>query len=99
MGKFDGILICTDLDGTLLNGDYKVSEENAKAIEYFKREGGYFTFITGRMYYYAEDIYEMVKPNAPIGCGNGAAVSRQNRQSCIDTAWQGRWHPGAASMR
>ena len=46
MGKFDGILICTDLDGTLLKNDKSVSEENLRAIEYFKREGGRFTFVT-----------------------------------------------------
>ena len=39
MGKFDGILICTDLDGTLLRDDKSVSRENREAIEYFKREG------------------------------------------------------------
>lgn len=74
MGKFDGILICSDLDGTLLNEEFKVSKENAEAIEYFKSEGGYFTFITGRMPYYAREIYEMARPNAPIGCSNGAAI-------------------------
>ena len=28
LGKFDGILICTDLDGTLLNSNREISEEN-----------------------------------------------------------------------
>ena len=74
MGKFDGILICTDLDGTLFNEHHQISKENIKAIEYFKREGGFFTFITGRMHYYAGDVFETVRPNAPIGCSNGAAV-------------------------
>ncbi len=74
MGKFDGILICTDLDGTLLRKDKSVSKENIDAIEYFKKEGGYFTFITGRMPYTSAKIYEMVKPNAPIGCINGGGV-------------------------
>ena len=35
MGKFDGILICTDLDGTLYKNDKKISEETKEAIEYF----------------------------------------------------------------
>ena len=74
MGRFDGILICTDLDGTLLKNDKSISEENCEAIEYFKREGGYFTFITGRMYFTARSLYEMVKPNAPVGCINGGGI-------------------------
>ena len=40
MGIFDGILICTDLDGTLYRNDKSISEENKEAIEFFKREGG-----------------------------------------------------------
>ncbi len=74
MGKFDGILICSDLDGTLFDEHHQISEENIKAIEYFKGEGGYFTFITGRMHYYVGDVLEIVRPNAPVGCANGAAV-------------------------
>ena len=74
MGKFDGILICTDLDGTLLRKDKTVSQENLSAIEYFKREGGSFTFITGRMPYYAMHICDAIKPNVPIGVSNGGGV-------------------------
>lgn len=74
MKKFEGILICTDLDGTLLRGDKSVSRENLDAIEYFKSEGGYFTIVTGRMPCTVGDIYETVKPNAPIGCINGGGV-------------------------
>ena len=74
MKKFDGILLCTDLDGTLLRNDKSISKENLDAIEYFKSEGGYFTFITGRMPYFSEEIYQKVKPNAPIGCINGGGV-------------------------
>ena len=74
MGKFSGILICTDLDGTLVQSDKSISRENLEAIEYFKREGGYFTFITGRMPYYASHIYETIKPNAPVGCANGGGL-------------------------
>ena len=74
MGKFDGILICTDLDGTLYGNDKSISSENREAIEYFKSEGGYFTFITGRMPYYSKDAYEAVSPNVPFGCINGGGV-------------------------
>ena len=74
MGKFDGILICTDLDGTLFRNDKTVSHENREAIEYFKREGGYFTFITGRMPCYSTTAYRAAAPNVPFGCANGGAV-------------------------
>ena len=74
MGKFDGLLICTDLDGTLYRSDKTISKENKEAIEYFKREGGYFTFITGRMPYYAYDAYNAVNPNVPFGCINGGGL-------------------------
>ena len=74
MGKFDGILICTDLDGTLYRNDKTISEENRCAIEYFKREGGYFTFITGRLPYYSMDAYNLARPNVPFGCINGGGV-------------------------
>ena len=74
MKKFEGILICTDLDGTLLRNDKTISEENKRAIEYFKSEGGKFSFITGRMHYFATQMYDAIKPNAPIGCANGGAV-------------------------
>lgn len=74
MKKFEGILICTDLDGTLLRDDKSISSENLEAIEYFKREGGYFTFITGRPPVSSADIYKMIKPNAPFGCINGGGL-------------------------
>lgn len=74
MGRFDGILICTDLDGTLLNSDRRISKENLEAIEYFKQEGGIFTFVTGRMPFFVSDMYEAVQPNAPFGCVNGGAT-------------------------
>ena len=63
-----------DLDGTLLRKDKTISQENLSAIEYFKAEGGYFTFITGRMPYYAMHICDAIKPNVPIGSVNGGGV-------------------------
>ncbi len=86
MGKFDGILICTDLDGTLYKNDKSISSENKSAIEYFKKEGGIFTFVTGRMPFFAHDVYENVKPNAPVGCVNGAGLYDYEKNEYIWTA-------------
>ena len=77
---FDGVLICTDLDGTLLNRNRTISEENLRAIEHFKANGGIFTFITGRMPFYAAHFCDMIKTNAPFGCVNGAGVYDQTKQ-------------------
>ncbi|MBQ4145024.1 MAG: HAD family phosphatase [Clostridia bacterium] len=74
MRRFDGILICSDLDGTLLREDKTISQENIDAIEFFKREGGLFTIVTGRMPQFVFQICEKIKPNAPFGCINGAAL-------------------------
>ena len=84
MKKFDGILICTDLDGTLLNSKRQLSKENLCAIEYFKENGGKFTFITGRMPFFVSDIYNAIKPNAPFGCINGGGLYdyRESRYLC-----------------
>lgn len=85
MGKFNGVLICTDLDGTLLKNDKSISKQNLDAIEYFKNEGGFFTFITGRMPFFVSDIYEKVNPNAPFGCINGGGVYDHRKKQYIWT--------------
>ena len=79
MKKFEGILLCTDLDGTLLRDDKSISRENIEAIEYFMSEGGYFTFITGRLPYFVQDIYNALNPNAPLGCINGGGIYDHKR--------------------
>ena len=83
MKRFEGILICTDLDGTLLRDDKTVSPENIEAIEYFKAHGGFFTFVTGRMPYFSHMIKEIVRPNAPIGCVNGGGIYDYGREEYL----------------
>lgn len=72
--KFKGVLICTDLDGTLLRDDKSISQENIDAIEYFKSEGGIFTFITGRMPFLIREMCDAARINAPFGCINGGGL-------------------------
>jgi Cof subfamily protein (haloacid dehalogenase superfamily) len=74
MKKFEGLLFCSDLDGTLYTSQKTVSKENLDAIEYFKSEGGLFTFVTGRVPQTVTDVYQTIKPNAPFGCVNGAGI-------------------------
>ena len=61
-GKFDGVLICTDLDGTLLKNDKTISFENIEAITYFnlynilpihtKTDTVTVSVFYGRIFYY-----------------------------------------------
>ena len=74
MKKFEGMLFCTDLDGTLYSSDKTVSKKNLDAIEYFKAEGGLFTFITGRVPKTSVEICNTIKPNASYGCINGGGI-------------------------
>lgn len=73
MGKFDGVAILTDLDGTFLNRRGKVVERNVKALEYFKSEGGLFSLSTGRMHYGLGKLVQGVDKlvNAPAVLCNG----------------------------
>ncbi len=74
MKKFDGILICSDVDGTLLKTDKSLSAENLEAIEYFKQNGGKFTIMTGRMPFALHTVLDIITPNAPLGFGNGLGL-------------------------
>lgn len=74
MGKFDGILLATDLDDTLLTSDKRVSEENIEALKYFMDNGGLFTFATGRVPKGVKLIRPYIEPNAPMVSYNGGAI-------------------------
>lgn len=47
-------LIVADMDGTLLNSNHKISEENLEAIKKAQEMGVGFAIATGRMYYDVE---------------------------------------------
>lgn len=92
MKKFEGILFCTDLDGTLFSSDKTVSKENLSAIEYFKSVGGLFTVVTGRLPETTNAICELVKPNVPYGCVNGGGIydgasKKYLWNTCLDDAF------------
>lgn len=74
MKKFEDVLICTDLDGTLLSSDGSISAENLEAIEHFKANGGMFTIMSGRVPVTARKICDIVNPNVPFGCINGGGL-------------------------
>lgn len=87
MKKFEGMLFCTDLDGTLFSDDKTVSKQNLDAIEYFKSEGGLFTFITGRVPQTAHEMCDKIRPNAPFGCINGGGIYDPQKEEYLWKAY------------
>lgn len=75
MNKFKGYLINSDFDGTF-SGNENGMERNIKAIEYFKSEGGYFSFNSGRDYTSMRIFYPKAfeLSNAPVVMCNGVAM-------------------------
>lgn len=72
-GIFQNTVIVSDIDGTFHTFDKKIGRGNVEAVEYFKENGGIFTFATGRDAVYATcDLPFLTIANAPIICSNGA---------------------------
>ena len=73
MGKFDNIIIVSDIDFTFLAKDKSIPVRNLEAIEYFQKEGGRFTFATGRAHTTLSKTFPNAKEflNAPAVLSNG----------------------------
>lgn len=67
-------LYVTDLDGTLLNKDLKVSDYSASIINGLIAEGENITYSTSRSFYSTEKLLENVRFHLPCVVYNGAYV-------------------------
>lgn len=65
-------LIASDMDGTLLNDDHIISEENLKAIRKAQEMGRHFTIITGRDYDAVKSYLEECNLKCECILSNGA---------------------------
>lgn len=72
--KFQGYVLVSDIDGTLVNHEWNITAENKEAIAYFQREGGKFTIATGRIPGRVKRVAEQVRIDLPIICYNGACI-------------------------
>ena len=48
MGIFDGVLLVSDFDDTLVNRKKQLPERTKQALEWFVSQGGLFTLASGR---------------------------------------------------
>ncbi|WP_223589101.1 Cof-type HAD-IIB family hydrolase [Neobacillus bataviensis] len=66
--------IAIDLDGTLLNGQNEISEENRKAIQYAQEQGFEVVISTGRAHFDAQTICNKAGISPYIIGTNGATI-------------------------
>lgn len=74
MGKFDGYLLVSDFDGTLIDDDRTISSENIRAIDSFIAQGGRFLGATGRTELNVRPYTREMKLSSPWILYNGAAI-------------------------
>lgn len=72
--KFEGYLLVTDMDGTLLDHKGKISKKNHEAILSFMEQGGLFTVATGRMTPSARNVIQHLNLNFPAILYNGCKI-------------------------
>lgn len=80
---FDGYVIVSDLDGTLLKKDKTISKENLEAIKYFTENGGKFSVATGRVIEATEEYLSGIQVNLPIIVYNGGVIYDYNNQKIL----------------
>lgn len=72
--NLSNIFLITDVDGTLLDDNHKISNRNKEAIKELIKAGGKFTIATGRGVSMAIPIIEELGVLEPAVIFNGAAV-------------------------
>ena len=71
---FENILLISDMDGTLLDSDSRISEQNREAIHRFVDAGGLFTLATGRTDRSVSHYLDQLPINVPAITFNGAVI-------------------------
>lgn len=74
MGKFDGVLLCSDFDDTLYDKHLRVCQRNLHALEYFIAQGGRFSVATGRAHRTFAPYVGLAPMNAPAVLSNGSVI-------------------------
>ena len=85
--KFENIVIASDIDGTFLGSGSRMIPRNLDKIQYFKDNGGHFTFATGRLPIFMRKSLPNAKEitNMPAITGNGTCLyDFQNERSIED---------------
>lgn len=76
-------LICTDMDGTLLNGNHEISRESIEVIKKAHDKGVKIAVCTGRLHSSAFYFANLLGINAPVISSNGAFIREKDRDKVI----------------
>ena len=76
-------LICTDMDGTLLNSEGKISERNLMAIKEAHNKGVKVTVCTGRLFTSARYFADLMEVKVPVIAANGAYIREKDKNNII----------------
>lgn len=85
MDKFKGLVLISDVDGTLIDENNEVPKENIEAIEYFRAHGGKFTLATGRIPEALFPVLPGLTLDFPCICHNGCSIYDVNKREYIAT--------------
>ena len=77
MGIFDNCLLVSDIDDTLVSSN-TINPINIEKIEYFMREGGFFSLATGRTVKAISVVLEQLKKLSPCVVANGCMIYDYN---------------------
>lgn len=72
--KISNIIFLSDMDGTLLTHDKRLSEEDAEAIVRFREAGGTFAVATGRVIQATRHYFDTIGLNSPVILCNGGMI-------------------------
>ena len=97
MGKFDRVLLASDFDNTLVHTKAALDagstelppmpERNREALDYFTKNGGYFSVSTGRALPAFSRYAAELPINAPCIIANGAGLYDFRTERYVETAF------------
>lgn len=76
-------LVCIDMDGTLLNKDHIVSDENKRALKEATKLGVNVAISTGRVFASARIYAKITGIKAPLICSNGSYIRAKDTDEII----------------
>lgn len=71
-------MMVTDLDGTLLNDEKKISEKDVYTLNKLNEQGVKIVVATGRNYFMAKNLTEQIKNINPVILSNNGAITRRS---------------------